>query len=44
MAERTVDAAYAFDHASRKAALARFLKKASGNDPEKIEAECRLAA
>ena len=36
--------AYALDRDSRKAALARFLKKASGGDPEEAEEERRLAA
>jgi len=36
--------AYALDRDSRKAALARFLKTASGGDPEAIEEERRLAA
>ena len=36
--------AYALDRDSRKAALARFLKRASGGEPEGVEAERRLAA
>ena len=36
--------AYALDRDSRKAALARFLKRASGSDPEAAEGELRLAA
>jgi hypothetical protein len=36
--------AYALDRDSRKAALARFLKRASGADGEKGEEERRLAA
>jgi hypothetical protein len=36
--------AYVLDRDSRKAALARFLKRASGGDPEEAEAERRLAA
>jgi len=36
--------AYALDRDSRKAALARFLKKASGGDREEAEEECGLAA
>lgn len=36
-------AAYALDRDSPKAALARFLKRASGADPEDAEEECRLA-
>ncbi|MFN5039599.1 MAG: tyrosine-type recombinase/integrase [Bradyrhizobium sp.] len=36
--------AYALDRDSRKAALARFLKRASGGDQEEAEEECRLAA
>jgi integrase len=36
--------AYALDRDSRKAALARFLKRASGSDQEAIEEERRLAA
>jgi Phage integrase family len=36
--------AYALDRDSRKAALARFLKRASGGDREEAEEECRLAA
>jgi len=36
--------AYALDRDSRKAALARFLKRASGGDPEEAEEERRLAA
>lgn len=36
--------AYALDRDSRKAALVRFLKRASGADPEAIEDERRLAA
>jgi hypothetical protein len=36
--------AYALDRDSRKAALARFLKRASGGDQEEAEGECRLAA
>ena len=36
--------AYALDRDSRKAAVARFLKKASGSDQEAIEEERRLAA
>ena len=36
--------AYAFDRDSRKAALARFLMRASGGDPEEVEEERRLAA
>ena len=36
--------AYALDRDSRKAALARFLKRASGADPEEGEEERRLAA
>ena len=35
--------AYALDRDSRKAALARFLKRASGGDPEEAEEERRLA-
>jgi len=35
--------AYALDRDSRKATLARFLKRASG-DPEEVEEERRLAA
>jgi hypothetical protein len=35
--------AYALDRDSRKAALARFLKRASGGDPEEVEEERRLA-
>ena len=35
--------AYALDRDSRKAALARFLKRASGGDLEAIEEERRLA-
>jgi integrase-like protein len=36
--------AYALDRDSRKAALARFPKRASGDNPEEIEEERRLAA
>jgi hypothetical protein len=36
--------AYALDRDSRKAALARFLKRASGDDQEAIKEERRLAA
>lgn len=36
--------AYALDRDSRKAALARFLQRASGGDPEEAEEEHRLAA
>jgi site-specific recombinase XerD len=36
--------AYALDRDSRKAALARFLKRASGSDHEAAEEERRLAA
>ena len=36
--------AYALDRDSRKAALARFLKRASSGDQEEAEEECRLAA
>jgi hypothetical protein len=36
--------AYALDRDSRKAALARFLKRASAGDPETIEEERRSAA
>lgn len=36
--------AYALDRDSRKAALARFLKRASGGDEEAAEDGCRLAA
>jgi hypothetical protein len=36
--------AYALDRDSRKAALARFLKRASDGDPEQAEEEHRLAA
>jgi integrase len=36
--------AYALDRDSRKAALARFLKRASGGDQEEAEEECCLAA
>lgn len=36
--------AYALDRDSRKAALGRFLKRASGGDQESIEEERRLAA
>ena len=36
--------AYALDHDSRKAALARFLKSAAGGGPEEAEEERRLAA
>ncbi len=36
--------AYALDRDSRKAALARFLKRASGSDQEVVEEERRLAA
>ena len=36
--------AYALDRDSRKAALARFLKRASGGDPEAIEENFRLTA
>ena len=36
--------AYALDRDSRKAALARFLKRASSGDQEEGEEECRLAA
>ena len=35
---------YALDRDSRKAALARFLKRASGSDQEAAEEERRLAA
>jgi hypothetical protein len=37
-------AAYALDRDSRKAALARFLKRVSGSDQEAAEEERRLAA
>ena len=36
--------AYALDRDARKAALARFLKRASSGDQEEAEEECRLAA
>jgi integrase len=36
--------AYALDRDSRKAALARFLKRASGGGPDEIEDDRRLAA
>jgi hypothetical protein len=36
--------AYALDRDSRKAALARFLKRASGDEPKEGEEERRLAA
>jgi integrase len=36
--------AYALDRDSRKAALARFLKRAADGDQEEAEEECRLAA
>jgi hypothetical protein len=36
--------AYALDRDSRKAALARFLERASGSDQEGVEEERRLAA
>jgi hypothetical protein len=36
--------AYALDRDSRKAALTRFLKRASGSDQEGVEEERRLAA
>jgi hypothetical protein len=36
--------AYALDRDSRKAALARFLKRASGSDPEEVEEDRRWAA
>jgi hypothetical protein len=36
--------AYALDRGSRKAALARFLKRASGSDQEVAEEDRRLAA
>jgi hypothetical protein len=36
--------AYALDRDSRKAALARFLKRTSGSDQEVVEGERRLAA
>ena len=36
--------AYALDRDSRKAALARFLKRVSGSDQEAAEEERRLAA
>jgi integrase len=36
--------AYALDRDSRKAALARFLKRASDGSPEDAEEDCRLAA
>jgi hypothetical protein len=36
--------AYALDRDSRKAALARFLKRASGDGPQEDEVERRLAA
>jgi hypothetical protein len=36
--------AYALDRGSRKAALARFPKRASGGEPEEAEEERRLAA
>ena len=36
--------AYALDRDSRKAAMARFLKRASCGDPEAIENEHQLAA
>jgi hypothetical protein len=36
--------AYELDRDSRKAALARFLKKASEGDPRVIEEDCRVAA
>jgi hypothetical protein len=35
--------AYALDRDSRKAALARFLKRAAGGDPEEFEEERCLA-
>ena len=36
--------AYALDRDSRKAALARFLKRASGSDPYEVEEDRRFAA
>lgn len=36
--------AYALDRESRKAALARFLRKASGDDKSQVEQEQRIAA
>ena len=36
--------AYALDRDSRKAALARFLKRASGGEQEEAEEQCGLAA
>ena len=36
--------AYAFDRDSRKAALARFLKRASGGDLDEFEQQYRSAA
>jgi hypothetical protein len=39
-----IQTAYALDRDSRKAALARFLKRASVGGPEEAEEECRLAA
>jgi hypothetical protein len=36
--------AYALDRDSRKAALARFLKRAASGDPEEAEEERRLVA
>jgi hypothetical protein len=36
--------AYALDRDSRKAALARFLNRASSGDQQLIEQECQLAA
>jgi hypothetical protein len=39
-----VQTAYALDRGSRKAAPARFLKRASDGDPEEAEEERRLAA
>jgi hypothetical protein len=38
------DAAYALERDSRKAALARFLKRASYGAPEEVEEDRRLAA
>jgi hypothetical protein len=36
--------AYALDRDSRKAALARFLKRAAGSDPDEAEEQYRSAA
>jgi hypothetical protein len=36
--------AYALDRDSRKAALARFLKRAAGSDPDEAEEQHRSAA